>query len=118
QGQKAFEWFLSYNGGLKEYLLPVLELLHVGCGTSEVGPKLAEESALSSLHVTDIDSSPTAVRLMKKRHAALGNYDCREGDVLNLDFPAGRFDAVVDKGTLDALLCRSAEDALAMVSEV
>ncbi|CAM9713525.1 unnamed protein product [Ectocarpus sp. 4 AP-2014] len=133
QGQKAFEWFLSYDGGLKEYLIPVLEslvmmpsshsreshrLLHVGCGTSEVGPKLAEEPALSSLHVTDIDSSPTAVRLMKKLHEALGNYDCREGDVLNLDFPAGRFDVVVDKGTVDALLCRSAEDALAMVSEV
>lgn len=83
-----------------------------------MGPKLAEEPALSSLHVTDTDSSPTAVRLMKKRHEALCNYDCREGDVLNLNFPTGRFDAVVDKGTLDALLCGSAEDALEMVSEV
>lgn len=100
-------------------LLPVVidRLLHVGCGTSEVGPKLAQEPGLS-LHVTDADNSPSAVRLMKQRHAALDNYTCRETDVLNLDFPDGSFDAVVDKGTLDALLCRSVEDAGDMVTEM
>lgn len=92
-------------------------LLHVGCGTSEVGPKLAQEPDLS-LHVTDADNSPSAVRIMKQRHAALDNYACREADVLNLDFPDGSFDAVVDKGTLDALLCRSVEDAREMVTEM
>lgn len=70
------------------------------------------------LHVTDADSSPSAVRLMKRRHSSLDNYTCHETDVLNLPFPEGSYDAVVDKGTLDALLCRSSEDALGMASEV
>lgn len=55
---------------------------------------------------------------MKQRHAAVDNYTCRETDVLNLNFPDGSFDAVVDKGTLDALLCRSVKDARDMVTEM
>lgn len=98
---------LSYNS----------RLLHVGCGTSEVGPCLASEPDLD-LHVTDADSSPSAVRLMKRRHTGLENYVCHETNVLNLPFPDGSYDAVVDKGTLDALLCRSAEDATGMAAEV
>ncbi|CAM9663821.1 unnamed protein product [Pylaiella littoralis] len=122
--RKPFEWFLPYEGGLRDHLLIFLKsmpsctrLLHVGCGTSEVGPKLAQEPDLS-LHVTDADNSPSAVRLMKQRHAAVDNYTCRETDVLNLKFPDGSFDAVVDKGTLDALLCRSVKDARDMVTEM
>ncbi|CAN0087291.1 unnamed protein product, partial [Hapterophycus canaliculatus] len=94
-------------------------LLHVGCGTSEVGPKLAQEpSLLPLIHVTDSDSSPSALMLMKRRHAALQNYACHEGNALDLNFGDGSFDVVVDKGTLDALLCRSANDAHLMVAEM
>ncbi|CAM9137178.1 unnamed protein product [Scytosiphon promiscuus] len=123
-----FEWFLPYEGGLREQLLPFLEsiattsrtrLLHVGCGTSGVGPKIAQEpSLLPLIHVTDSDSSPSALMLMRRRHAALQNYACHEGNALDLDFPDGTFDAIVDKGTLDALLCRSVEDAHLMVAEM
>lgn len=120
---QPFEWFLPYDGGLRQHLLPFLEsmtcsrLLHVGCGTSEVGPKLATEPDLE-LHVTDADSSPSAVRIMKRRHASLNNYTCHQTDVLNLPFPEESFDAVVDKGTLDALLCRNVEDAQQMATEM
>lgn len=93
-------------------------MLHVGCGTSEVGPKLASEPGLRGAHVTDADSSPSAVRIMKARHVGLDNYACHRADALNLPFAEGRFDAVVDKGTLDALLCRSVEGAQGMASEV
>eukprot|EP00752_Nemacystus_decipiens_P009103 g8127.t1 len=125
-----FEWFLPYEsdrdgeGGLREYLLPFLEsmptcsrLLHVGCGTSDMGPKLALEPSLS-LHVTDADNSPSAVRIMKQRYHDLENYAASEADVLNLNFPDGTFDAIVDKGTLDALLCGSVDDAREMVTEM
>lgn len=82
-----------------------------------MGPKLAQEASLS-LHVTDADNSPSAIRLMKQRHADLENYTASEADVLNLNFPEGSFDAIVDKGTLDALLCSSVEDAREMVTEM
>ena len=55
---------------------------------------------------------------MKRRHASLDNYMCHQTDVLNLPFPEDSFDAVVDKGTLDALLCRNMEDAQAMATEM
>lgn len=38
--------------------------------------------------------------------------------MLNLSFSDGSFDAVVDKGTLDALLCRGVDNAQAMVVEM
>lgn len=82
-----------------------------------MGPKLAGEPGLD-VHVTDADRSPTAVRIMKKRHAGVSNYSCYKADALNLPFPEGSFDAVVDKGTLDAILCRSVEDAHGMAAEV
>ena len=82
-----------------------------------MGPKLATEPDLK-LHVTDADSSPSAVRIMKRRHAGLDNYTCHQTDVLNLPFPEESFDAVVDKGTLDALLCRNVEDAQGMATEM
>lgn len=89
----------------------------MGCGTSDMGPKLAQEPTLS-LHVTDADNSPSAVRIMRQRYGNLENYAASEADVLNLNFPDGRFDAIVDKGTLDALLCGSVEDARKMVAEM
>lgn len=98
-------------------MLEINRLLHVGCGTSDMGPRLAQEASLP-LHVTDIDNSPSAVRLMKQRHAGLENYTASEADVLNLNFPEGSFDAIVDKGTLDALLCRSVEEARETVAEM
>lgn len=55
---------------------------------------------------------------MKQRHANLANYTASEADVLNLNTPEGTFDAIVDKGTLDALLCSSVEDARDMVTEM
>lgn len=82
-----------------------------------MGPKLAQEPSLS-LHVTDADNSPSAVRIMEQRYGALENYTASEADVINLNLPAGTFDAVVDKGTLDALLCGSVDDAREMVTEM
>lgn len=84
-----------------------------------MGPKLAQEPSLLPLvHVTDSDSSPSALALMRRGHAGVQNYACHEGNALELDFEDGSFDAVVDKGTLDALLCGSAEDAHSMVAEM
>lgn len=103
---------------LTRLLLLETRLLHVGCGTSEVGPKLAGEPGLIGVHVTDTDSSPSAVRIMKRRHVDLENYACLKADAMNLPFPDKAFDAVVDKGTLDALLCRGEEDAQSMAAEV
>ena len=89
----------------------------MGCGTSEVGPKLASEPCLDA-HITDTDASPSAVHIMKARHIGLDNYSVHRANVLSLPFGEGEFDAVVDKGTLDALLCRSAQDAQWMAAEV
>lgn len=84
-----------------------------------MGPRLAQEpTLLPRLHVTDCDSSPSALKLMRHRHRALRKYACHEGNALNLDFLDDTFDAVVDKGTLDALLCRGTEHARSMVSEM
>ncbi|CAM9390188.1 unnamed protein product [Sphacelaria rigidula] len=121
---EPFEWFLPYEGGLRQHLLPFLQsmsvckrVLHVGCGTSEVGPKLASEPGLDA-HISDADASPSAVRIMKARHVGLDNYSVHRANALSLPFREGDFDAVVDKGTLDALLCRSVEDAQGMAAEI
>ena len=94
-------------------------VLHVGCGTSKLGGSLAAAGAV----VTHVDYDATAVE--RARYFAevasqtLGSQEWLVGDVRDLKRPewSGAFDAVVDKGTMDALLFADRDERVGSAAE-
>ena len=92
----AFEWLCGW-----EQLAPLwrrrvtnaTRVLHAGCGTSLVG---------ADLGAVNVDISLECIDAMRK---ARPDGDWRVADCLALPFADDSFDAVLDKGTLDAFCC-------------
>ena len=80
-----------------------LRLLHVGNGTS-VLPEGLHAAGYSNQWATDI--SPSVIATMRERTANITGLHWAAEDALSMPHHAdGSFDAVVDKGTFDALAC-------------
>ncbi|CEL93572.1 unnamed protein product [Vitrella brassicaformis CCMP3155] len=97
------EWLRSWEdlqGLLVRYMSSEDRILHVGCGQSDMGVCLAGEGFR---RVTNMDISPAAIEMQKERHPTL---EWVVGDGLRTGLPSDHFDVVIDKGTLDAIMCR------------
>eukprot|EP00667_Euglena_gracilis_P023017 EG_transcript_25817 len=123
--EKSFDWYCS-----AELCLPYLNLflpkdkpiLHVGCGSSAL-PRLMATDGWA--RVVSVDNCPTVILTMQEdpenRRPGL---EWRVMDVLHLEAPDKCFGAVLDKGTVDSLMCSSADlgeaekQLYAMVREV
>ncbi|XP_067883903.1 citrate synthase-lysine N-methyltransferase CSKMT, mitochondrial [Heterodontus francisci] len=116
---RHFDWFLGYPS-LHGILVQLLhdadgegprKVLDLGCGTSELGPRMYSECSFP-LHVYCIDFSPVAIALMQAQFSPLpppghpaSQLHFLQADATDLSsFQPGTFDLVLDKGTLDALL--------------
>jgi len=133
---KPFEWFVSSEVALSA-LEPCLKsldaagrdnaglttakrILHVGCGTSTLGPLLAERGH----HVTNIDFEESCLEMSRALHpdswsAHSGTCEWLVHDAARL--PAewtGRFDVVLDKGGLCAVLFGGGQAAATVVREL
>jgi EEF1A lysine methyltransferase 4 len=106
--EKANDWYISW-----ELLRPYLEqlgippdaaILNVGSGNSAVPFDMCKAGLTN---VTSIDISDEAIRIMKAKSEQEG-LTCKwiEADATNLSgFMDSSYDVVIDKGTLDALVC-------------
>ncbi|KAG2436046.1 hypothetical protein HYH02_011757 [Chlamydomonas schloesseri] len=116
----AFDWYQGF-GGLSAILRHVFpldsSLLHVGVGSS----RLQEEMARAGWrHIVNVDYSKVVIKHMAELHKDLPQLEYRVADVRSMPELGDRsFDGVLDKGTLDAILCGegSAVHATAMVME-
>uniref|UniRef100_UPI00398F7DFC citrate synthase-lysine N-methyltransferase CSKMT, mitochondrial isoform X1 n=2 Tax=Pristiophorus japonicus TaxID=55135 RepID=UPI00398F7DFC len=116
---RHFDWFLGY-AALRETLAQLLRevrgeglqrVLDIGCGTSELGPRLYCESSVP-LHVSCLDFSPVAIAVMRAQCVTLppprnpaSQLHFLQADATELStVERATFDLVLDKGTLDALL--------------
>ncbi|OHS95800.1 Protein kinase domain containing protein [Tritrichomonas foetus] len=98
-----FDWYFDYNEFFEKNI-ETLDIkppvLVVGCGNSDLSMNL-EKSGVYPVISTDI--SPTCCRKMADRTG--GCY--LPMDVCKLQFRDNSFPCVIDKGTLDAILCQS-----------
>jgi SAM-dependent methyltransferase len=117
--ESLFEWLLSWQE-LETILAPELQqcgavegtILHPGCGNSTLGTDM-RKAGFGIKGILNTDISPTVILMMKKLYS-----DClyEVDDALNMTTATELadlipFNAVVDKGTLDAFTCT---DSIAM----
>lgn len=104
---QIYDWYKDYDSGLKDYINRRVSksdsILVIGCGNS----LLSEEMYLDGYsNITSIDYSRNAINIMSARAYSRG-YDLKylEMDARNLNFKDESIDVVLDKGTIDALMC-------------
>ncbi|XP_054835158.1 eEF1A lysine and N-terminal methyltransferase [Eublepharis macularius] len=119
RGERAFEWYGEWEElrePLGRYLRPRDSILVVGCGNSELSEQLYDEGYQS---IINVDISERVIKQMGERSAHLRpKMSYLVMDVLQMDFPDGHFQVVLDKGTLDALLTDGEGAALARAEQM
>ena len=113
----TFEWFLDW-----ESLAPLLDgclkkrhdVLDVGCGASTL--LMDMRAAGYGGRLVGVDYVREALDVVRAA-AAAARVDLVVGDCRDLDFCDGEFDAVVDKGTVDAMISGGPDAVVAACAE-
>ncbi|CEM36870.1 unnamed protein product [Vitrella brassicaformis CCMP3155] len=103
-GGEAFDWYCAYRE-LKEHFHrhspdKNAGILMVGCGNSQLSSEMAADGYRN---VTNVDISPSVIRLMKQKDAHGMAWVTM--DATHMALRNGVFDIAIDKGTFDALSC-------------
>ncbi|KAB2625116.1 methyltransferase-like protein 13 [Pyrus ussuriensis x Pyrus communis] len=121
----SFDWYQKYQS-----LAPLINLyvprhpnqhnriLVVGCGNSAFSDGMVDDGYED---VVSIDISSVAIQTMQSKYSNRPQLKYLQMDVRDMSaFETASFDAVVDKGTLDSLLCgsNSRQNATEMLEEV
>ncbi|KAL8100485.1 uncharacterized protein LOC141687468 [Apium graveolens] len=123
QESGPFDWYQKYPSlsPLLHLYIPqntTTSLLVVGSGTSAFSEGLVDDGYEN---VVNIDISSVAIQTMLQRYSNRPQLKYIKMDVRDMSaFQSGSFVAVIDKGTLDSLLCghNSRENAAKMLEEV
>lgn len=116
-----FDWYQKYPS-----LAPLINLyiprhhriLVVGCGNAAFSDGLADDGYQD---VINIDISSVVVEAMQKKYSNRPQLKYMKMDVRDMsEFDTGSFDAIIDKGTLDSILCgqNSQQNAAKMLHEI
>merc|ERR1712224_711219 len=68
--------------------------------------------------INNIDISETVINNMRDRYSSYKGMTWQSMDASNLKFPEGSFDAVIEKGLLDALFAGTGQAVPSILSEV
>ena len=105
-----FEWygeFPSFSPFLTPILSPSSQILNIGCGNSLFSEQLYD---FGFKNIKNIDFSEKVIKKMRKRsNIKRPEMSYEVGDVFNMKFEDNSFDAVMDKGTLDAVFPEDTE---------
>ncbi|GLC33489.1 hypothetical protein PLESTB_000080400 [Pleodorina starrii] len=115
-----FDWFYGYTALRKivrAFIKRTKSVLHVGCGNSNFQEGMAKDG----YQVVNTDISEVVIEQMRAKHKHIPNLryvvsDCRSMP----EFLDCQFGSVIDKGTVDALLCSkdAANDIRSMFREI
>ncbi|KAK9172110.1 Methyltransferase domain protein [Cryptosporidium meleagridis] len=124
ESNRAFEWYGDFEA-LRDLLIESLRtsgrsepdnkrILHVGCGNSTLPAKLYDEGFTD---ITNIDFSSQIIELMREQNKSKKGLEwiCMDiekdfGDYVEKAENLGQFDAIIDKGFLDAYLSESTSE--------
>mmetsp|Transcript_18893 Transcript_18893/g.34201 ORF Transcript_18893/g.34201 Transcript_18893/m.34201 type:complete len:210 (-) Transcript_18893:4930-5559(-) len=118
---EPFDWYQRWSGIkdiVSQYVQPNNQILNVGAGNSRLSEDMYDDGYI---HIMNIDISQVVTRAMQEKcRDKAPTMQYRQMDVLSLEFADSSYDAVVDKGTLDAILCgeNSTPNSFQMLSEI
>ncbi|QCE13202.1 endothelin-converting enzyme [Vigna unguiculata] len=122
-----FDWYQKYitlAPIINLYVPPTQRILIVGCGNSGTFSSPFSEGMVVDGGYTDIvniDISAVVIEAMKSKYQDIPQLKYMKMDVRNMsDFESESFDAAIDKGTLDSILCgnNSRQNATKMLEEI
>eukprot|EP00397_Hematodinium_sp_SG-2012_P030802 GEMP01032647.1.p1 GENE.GEMP01032647.1~~GEMP01032647.1.p1 ORF type:complete len:238 (+),score=53.70 GEMP01032647.1:38-751(+) len=119
---EPFDWYQRWEGlkdVLKDIIQPNHSILMLGSGNSRLSEELYEEGYTN---ISNIDISMVVTKAMKEKYQDK-NMTYAQMDARQMDFPKDHFSIVLDKGTLDSILCgegstQNAQKALNEISRV
>lgn len=119
-----FDWYQRYSSLrplIRKYAPLSSPVLVVGCGNAVMSEDMVKDGYED---IMNIDISSVAISMMRKKYEDLPQLKYLQMDVRDMStFPDDSFDTVIDKGTLDSLMCGtdaplSASQMLGEVSRV
>lgn len=102
---QPFEWFLGYTAlrrVLRAFLSKRKPVLQIGCGTSNI----QEGMAKAGWTMVNVDIARNVIDKLKQEHSGIPGLSYAVTDCRNMpEYMDCEFGGVLDKGTVDALLC-------------
>ena len=102
-----FDWYVEFDE-LKRYIEKTgisaeSRILMVGCGNSKVSEQMYDAGYKN---IVNVDIAPSIIKLMKDYHDKKEKFmEWTVMDCMNMTFEDQSFDLVIDKGTIDAVIC-------------
>ncbi|KAF3437362.1 hypothetical protein FNV43_RR20115 [Rhamnella rubrinervis] len=102
----SFDWYQRYSAlrpFIRKYIPTSSRVLMVGCGNAVMSEDMAKDGYED---IMNVDISSVAIEMMRKKHECIPQLKYMQMDVRDMSFfPDDSFDSVIDKGTLDSLMC-------------
>ncbi|OWM78411.1 EEF1A lysine methyltransferase 4 [Punica granatum] len=102
-----FDWYQRYSA-LRPFVRKYLpsfssRILMVGCGNALMSEDMVKDGYED---IVNIDISSVAIEMMRRKYQYIPQLKYMQMDVRDMSFfPDKSFDSVIDKGTLDSLMC-------------
>eukprot|EP00948_MAST-09A_sp_MAST-9A-sp1_P002458 g2458.t1 len=118
---EPFDWYQRYSG-VKEIIADNVQksanILNIGCGNSRLSEDMYEDGYQS---IANIDISEVVIAQMQAKYKEkYASMSFQKMNAMELKFPDQSFNVVLDKGTLDSVLCGegSTSNVAKMLNEV
>merc|ERR1712066_931736 len=102
---------------ISEYLKPDHKILNLGAGNSRLSEEMYEEGFHN---ITNIDISMVVIKAMQEKYNDKPGMTYVQMDGRAMELPDAEYNVVIDKATIDSILCGegSTHNAQKMLSEV
>lgn len=117
----SFDWYQRYSAlrpFVRKYLPNSSRVLMVGCGNAVMSEDMVKDGYED---IMNVDISSVAIEMMRRKYEHIPQLKYMQMDVRDMSFfPDESFDGVIDKGTLDSLMCGTEAplSAVQMMGEV